>query len=141
MAEAGHVASRIYAEARGRWDSTAVSSDRAERLVVAVVLLVALLLLSRGRRWVDSLPSRLSARASERSRAALVFGVSLGQIAIPMFGLILFASALVLSGLFDEWGLPLVMSLVGRACPSLPGCGWRGGCSRRPTPPSSRPCR
>jgi len=113
VAEAGHVASRIYAEARGRWDSTAVSSDRAERLVVAVVLLVALLLLSRGRRWVDSLPSRLSARASERSRAALVFGVSLGQIAIPMFGLILFASALVLSGLFDEWGLPLVMSLVG----------------------------
>jgi len=113
VAEAGHVASRIYAEARGRWDSTAVSSDRAERLVVAVVLLVALLLLSRGRRWVDSLPSRLSARASERSRAALVFGVSLGQIAIPMFGLILFASALVLSGLFDEGGLPLVMSLVG----------------------------
>lgn len=114
VAEAGQVASHIYAEARGRWDSTAGASGFSERLpVFAGLLLVALLLLSRGRRWVNSLPSRLSARASERSRAALVFGVSLGQIAIPLVGLILFASALMFSGLFAEWGLPLVMSLAG----------------------------
>ncbi|SIR12632.1 Small-conductance mechanosensitive channel [Paracoccus thiocyanatus] len=114
MAEAAHVGGQVYAETRSRWDRAAGSSDFAERLTVfAGLLLAALLLLSRGRRWVDSLPSRLSARASDRSRAALVFGVSLGQIAIPLAGLILFASALVFSGLFGEWGLPLVMSLAG----------------------------
>ncbi|WJS85422.1 DUF3772 domain-containing protein [Paracoccus sp. TOH] len=112
MAEAGQVAGKIYAEARDRWDSTGGMSGFTARLpAIAGFLLVALLLLSRGRHWIDSLPSRLSARASERSRAALIFGVSLGQIAIPLIGVILFAAALGATDLFDDWGLPLLRSV------------------------------
>jgi len=112
MAEAGHVAGQIHAEARARWDSIGGMSGFAQRLpFIAGFLLVALLLLSRGRQWVDSLPSRLSARASERSRAALIFGVSLGQIVIPLAGVILFGAALVSTGLPAEWGMPVLRSV------------------------------
>ncbi|MEF9601859.1 DUF3772 domain-containing protein [Paracoccus sp. PXZ] len=112
MAEAAHVAGQIYAEARARWDSTGGLSGFTQRLpLIGGFLLVALLLLSRGRHWIDSLPSRLSARASERSRAALIFGVSLGQIAIPLIGVILFGAALASTDLLDDWGLPLLRSV------------------------------
>ncbi|WP_233253107.1 DUF3772 domain-containing protein [Paracoccus binzhouensis] len=112
MAEAAQVAGQVYAEARDRWDSTGGMGGFTARLpAIAGFLLVALLLLSRGRHWIDSLPSRLSARASERSRAALIFGVSLGQIAIPLIGVILFAAALGATDLFDDWGLPLLRSV------------------------------
>ncbi|WP_323715678.1 DUF3772 domain-containing protein [Paracoccus aminovorans] len=114
MAEAGHVGRQIYAEARGRWDDIGGVSGFTQRLpLIGGLLLAALLLLTRGRHWIDSLPSRLSARAGERSRAALVFGVSLGQIAIPLIGVILAAGTLVATDLFDDWGLPLLRSVPG----------------------------
>lgn len=112
MTEAANVVARIYDEARSRWESTGGWSGFSARLpLIGGFLLVALLLLSRGRRWMDSLPSRLSARASERSRAALVFGVSLGQIAIPLIGVILAAAALVATDLFADWGIPVLKSV------------------------------
>lgn len=112
MLEAANVGQQIYNEARGRWDDIGGMSGFTDRLpLVGGFLLVALLLLTRGRRWIDSLPSRLSARASERSRAALVFGVSLGQIAIPLIGVILVAATLVATDLFDDWGMPILRSI------------------------------
>ncbi|QFQ87389.1 DUF3772 domain-containing protein [Paracoccus kondratievae] len=112
VAEAAHVATQIYDEAHSRWDSTGGMSGFTQRLpLIGGLLLVALLLLSQGRRWVDSLPSRLSARASERSRAALIFGVSLGQIAIPLIGVILVAAAVASTDLVDDWGMPLLRSI------------------------------
>lgn len=112
MVEAANVGRQIYNEARGRWDDIGGLSGFTDRLpLVGGFLLVALLLLTRGRHWIDSLPSRMSARASERSRAALVFGVSLGQIAIPLIGVILAAATLVATDLFEEWGLPLLRSV------------------------------
>lgn len=112
MVEAGHVGQQIYREARGRWDDIGGMSGFTDRLpLIGGLLLAALLLLSRGRRWIDSLPSRLSARTSDRSRAALVFGVSLGQIAIPMMGVFLAAATLVATDLFEDWGMPLLRSV------------------------------
>ncbi len=112
MVEAGNVGRQIYQEARGRWDDIGGMSGFTARLpLVGGFLVLALLLLTRGRRWIDSLPSRLSARASERSRAALVFGVSLGQIAIPLIGVILAAGTLLATDLFDEWGVPLLRAV------------------------------
>lgn len=112
MVEAANVGKQIYNEARGRWDDIGGMSGFTDRLpLVGGFLLVALLLLTRGRRWIDSLPTRLSARASERSRAALVFGVSLGQIAIPLIGVILVAATLVATDLFDDWGMPILRSV------------------------------
>ncbi len=78
---------------------------------VAGVLLAALLLLTKGRRWIDSLPMRLSARVSDRTRATLVFAVSLGQIFVPLLGVVLLVIALLVTGLFGAWGRPLIMTL------------------------------
>lgn len=73
---------------------------------VAGYLVAAILLLTIGRRWVNGLPSRLSAHASEYSRAVVAFAVSLGQIALPVAGLFLLVSAIKASGLPGEWTQP-----------------------------------
>lgn len=112
LQETAALGKRLYAEVHDRWGQFGSGPDGNSRVLVTLGFLVAaLLLLSRGRRWVDSLPSRLSARASERSRAALVFAVSLGQIAIPLVGLLLAVAALFATDLFAEWGRPLLLSL------------------------------
>lgn len=73
---------------------------------VAGYLIAAILLLTIGRRWVNGLPSRLSAHASEYSRAVVAFVVSLGQIALPVAGLFLLVRAIKASGLPGDWTLP-----------------------------------
>lgn len=78
---------------------------------VIAYLLAALALLTYGRAWVDSLPSRLSVRASDHSRAVLAFVTSLGQIAIPMIGVALLISALRATGLPGPWTTPFLNAL------------------------------
>ncbi|MBM3605305.1 MAG: mechanosensitive ion channel family protein [Alphaproteobacteria bacterium] len=78
---------------------------------VAAYLIAALLLLTYGRSWIDSLPSRLSARATDYSRAVMAFVVSLGQIAIPMVGLYLAISALQATRLPGPWTTPFLNAL------------------------------
>lgn len=73
---------------------------------VLAYLAAAIVLLTYGRWWVDTLPSRLSARASEHSRAVVVFVTSLGQIAIPMIGLYLLISAITASDLPGPYSRP-----------------------------------
>lgn len=79
--------------------------------IVAAYLLAAGLILTLGRRWIDNLPSRLSSRASEYSRAVLAFVVSLGQIAIPMAGVYLLISAIQATGLPGPWTTPFLNAL------------------------------
>lgn len=78
---------------------------------IGAYLLAALVLLGFGRHWVQSLPSRLSARASDHSRAVVAFIVSLGQIAIPMIGLYLAISAVRATGLAGPWTTPFLDAL------------------------------
>ncbi|MTH78736.1 DUF3772 domain-containing protein [Paracoccus aestuariivivens] len=114
LTEAGQVGVHIYNEVRSRWSELGTGVDRVQRVAVTIgFLLAAVLLLWRGRQWVDSLPSRLSARASQRSRAALIFAVSLLQIAIPYIGLVLGIAALIATDLFGQWGGPMLRSLLG----------------------------
>jgi small-conductance mechanosensitive channel len=74
-------------------------------------LVAALLLLTVGRMWISSLPSRLSARATTYSRAVLAFVVSLGQIAIPMAGVYLAISAIRATDLAGPWTTPFLNAL------------------------------
>ena len=67
--------------------------------LIGLYLALALGLLIYGRRWIDSLPSRLGSRASDYARDAVAFAVSLGQIAIPTAGAYLLVRGLVLFGL------------------------------------------
>ncbi|WP_299911075.1 DUF3772 domain-containing protein [uncultured Paracoccus sp.] len=76
-------------------------------------VLLALVLLTYGRRWIEALPSRLSARASEHSRAVVAFLVSLGQIALPMLGVFLAIRGLDATGWFGNWSRPFLLALPG----------------------------
>lgn len=78
---------------------------------VAGYLIAALLLLTLGRHWVGTLPSRVSARAMDYSRAVLAFVVSLGQIVLPMIGIYLLISALTATGIFGPWTRPFLDAL------------------------------
>ena len=81
-----------------------------ERLpLVGLYLALALGLLVLGRRWIDSLPSRLGSRASDYSRDAVAFAVSLGQIVVPTTGAYLFVRALDTTGLAGPWARPILM--------------------------------
>lgn len=79
--------------------------------LVGGYLAVALLILTYGRSWIMGLPSRLSARASQHSRAVLAFVVSLGQIAVPLAGVYLAISAVQATGLAGPWTTPFLNAL------------------------------
>lgn len=112
ISELAGLGAKVYSEVAARWKEFGSSPDVTQRVLVTLgIMVAALLLLSRGRRWVDSLPGRLSARASERSRAALIFAVSLGQIAIPLIGIVLGVAALVATDLLGDWGRQIVLAI------------------------------
>ena len=113
MTEAATLASNVYNESMTRWKDGGEWKGMAGGGLPFVIgfLLLAALLLTRGRQWVDALPSRLSPHVGERSRAALVFAVSLGQIAIPFAGVLLATGALYATDIFGAWGEPLLFSV------------------------------
>lgn len=94
----------------------ALTSDRdwrglAPRLSLAVLLLaLAVVLLTFGRRWMDRLPARLSARLPAGGARAAQFVLSLGQILLPVAGVWLVARGLDLSGLVGPWGRPFLQA-------------------------------
>ncbi len=93
--------------------------------MVAAYLLAALALLTYGRAWIGGLPSRLSARASDYSRAVVAFVSSLGQIALPMIGVYLLIRAIKATGLPGPWTTP-VLTAVPVAAVMLFGGTWLG---------------
>lgn len=93
-------------QAQGGWDGA-----KSWGLIVVICLILAVLLLTRGRNWVNEAPSRLSARASERTRTVVEFAVSFGQIIVPVLGIVLAVVALLATGLFADWGRPLLIML------------------------------
>lgn len=106
----------LRSELRQRWQAQGGwSGARDWGYTVTGLALVALFLLTVGRRWIDSVPSRLSARTGERVRAVVVFAVSLGQIVVPLFGVLLAVGAVLTTGLAGEWGRPILLALPGAA--------------------------
>lgn len=74
-------------------------------------LVAGVAMLGFGRRWVETLPSRLGARTSRHSLAVVAFLVSLGQIVIPLVGVYLVVSGLDATGNFGDWTRPFLKSL------------------------------
>lgn len=108
LADGAELLKGVAAEAHKRTSDASIW-DRMRPNLPRVVgyLVAALLLLTVGRFWVGHLPSRLSAHASEYSRAVVAFAVSLAQIALPVVGLYLLVSAVNVSGLPGEWTAPI----------------------------------
>ena len=114
VSETGRLASGIASETADLSTQSGSWNDLRSKLPRALAyLFLAVLLLTYGRRWIESLPSQLSARASAHSRAVVAFLVSLGQIAIPMLGIFLAISALDATGWLGDWTRPFLLGLPG----------------------------
>ncbi|AZY93994.1 MULTISPECIES: DUF3772 domain-containing protein [Paracoccus] len=102
----------VGGEVSGQNATPEIWADLRPRLpYVAGYLIAALLILTYGRAWIVALPTRLSSRASEYSKAVLAFVVSLGQIAVPMAGVYLGISAIQATGLPGPWTTPFLNAL------------------------------
>jgi potassium efflux system protein len=115
----------VLSEAEPRQDARTWENLARTLPVTAAYLIAAILLLTMGRRWVGSLPTRLWARTSEHSRAVVVFVTSLGQIVIPMIGTYLAIMAIKSTGLPGEWTTP-ILGAIPAAAVILFGGGWLG---------------
>ena len=79
------------------------------RVLLLVVLAAVLLTLGRG--WVQGLPQKLGAYASANAREAVAFLTSLLQIALPYAGVHLAVMAIETSALFGSYFSPLARAL------------------------------
>jgi potassium-dependent mechanosensitive channel len=102
--EAFRAASRItvvvYNEFRLKWASPSARATMGDVMpMVAALLLIAAGILWRGRQWIDRLVYRLQSKASVRGRRIVAFLASLGQILIPLQGVVLITVALQMTGM------------------------------------------
>ncbi len=117
----------LYDETRTavRWPSNRVTLGNNLPLIL-LYLGAALGLLWRGRDWIDRLVVRLQSRGTLRAQRLWETLASLGQIVIPMAGLVALVQALRLSGMTGLLGRDIVSALpnIGLA---LFGAIWLGG--------------
>ncbi len=78
---------------------------------ILLYLTLAIVLLNRGRRWVERLAYRLSENASARGRKVYALIVSLGQVLLPLIGVYLLVEALRLTGMIGLTGNVLLKVL------------------------------
>ncbi len=91
-------------------DRRSTAAQRAPEIVILVGL--ALILLLRGRRGMERLTDLTHARAGEAAKGVLSLAVSLGQIVLPVLGLVLFVLALDRSQVLGPIGTELAASAI-----------------------------
>ncbi|WP_010137722.1 DUF3772 domain-containing protein [Oceanicola sp. S124] len=79
--------------------------------VIIFLVLLALVLVARGRGWIERLAIRLLDQDRSAARWLVSFIVSLGQILLPVLGLLLLTTAAITSGLLGPRGEALVGTL------------------------------
>lgn len=119
--------------AKALWEETAqkAADPRARAKLAdtlpltAPMLAFALIALWRGRFWAERLAQRLRAPATARGQRVLGFGISLGQIIVPVLGCLALGQALQLSGLLGPIGVQIANSLAAMGL-ALFGASWLG---------------
>lgn len=102
------------------WDEVEVARGNPARQValrnnlpvIIGLILVAALLLLRGRGFMERLSQRLQRRTTMRARSMVVAFVSLGQIVLPVLGMILLVAAVQASGMTGPRLEALVKALI-----------------------------
>ena len=103
----------IVDETSTAWESPVERRQLYSNLPVVLLLLVlGLVLIARGRRWVTRLVNFLRSRTRPGSEVSS-FIASLGQIVVPLAGLLLLTIAAQLTGLIGIHGQPLIEHLAG----------------------------
>jgi potassium efflux system protein len=117
----------VWQEAALNWDKPRGRDELNSNLpAIGLLLLVALGLIWRGRRTVERWVPHLSARTGARGMRVASLMLSLGQIVIPMIGVIALSNALRLTGLPGIVGTSVVEALPGMGFLVLASY-WLGG--------------
>ena len=117
----------IGRETAALWREPGAQGALGDNLPVVLALLVlAAAILWRGRLWIDRLTYQLQNRASVRGQRIWAFLASLGQIVVPVLGVMLLSLALVLTGMFGPIGTGIVEYLPNIGL-SLFSAVWLGG--------------
>lgn len=121
------VAVGLYSETQMRWKSPEARRSLADSLPMVLALLaLAAGILWRGRQWIDQLTYRLQNRASARGRRIWAFLASLGQLMVPLAGVMLISVALQLTAM-----LGVLSKVIVEALPAMGGLFfgaiWLGG--------------
>ncbi len=87
------------------WQSPSQQVLLKENLpVIAVLLLIAFVLLLRGRHWMERLTLAVQAKERNAGRWTMAFVLSLAQVALPLIGLLLLVEAIYASELIGVRG-------------------------------------
>ncbi|MDH3263860.1 MAG: DUF3772 domain-containing protein [Paracoccaceae bacterium] len=107
------VGSDLWREAREGWASTTSRANARENLPATIFfLLLGAGLLWRGRRWSERLAQRLLSGSARRAkRVVLALLVSLGQVILPVIGLVLLVTATAYTELVGPRGRLLLDAL------------------------------
>ena len=104
----------IGTDISNNWDTSNHRDVFRQNLPVMVLLVVlALVLVARGRGWIERLAIRLLDQERSAARWLASFIVSLGQIVLPVLGLALLGTAAIFSGLLGARGETMVSALTG----------------------------
>lgn len=109
----GDGASGLIREAREALDEPGERGETARRLpLVLFFVVLAGLLIGRGRAWTESLTMRVRQRGDQSGGTLVAFLTSLGQVIIPVAGTLALGGALSLSGVLGPLGELFVVGLV-----------------------------
>ena len=102
----------VAGEVRLRLSSSSERAQLGDRAPLAVLLLiVAMVLILRGARWIERLTRWVEARSGEQGRVIWGFLVSLGAILLPLLGISLINSAIIVIGVLGSTGEALALGI------------------------------
>ncbi len=110
----GQVSERVSGEIRRALISDTTRGDVVRRLPVTIGLVaLAVILLSRGRRWTTHATDWVHQRSRRHGRIFLGFLTSLSQVLLPLLGIALLVAAILSLRVLGGTGQTLIQSLIG----------------------------
>ncbi|WP_456391391.1 DUF3772 domain-containing protein [Profundibacter sp.] len=117
----------VIKEVRTAWRSPTQQVILKKNLpVVVVLLLISVVLLLRGRHWMERLTQAVQVREHSTGRWVLAFVLSIAQVVLPLFGVLLLIEAIYATELVGVRGDNALSAMVGMAVAFLLAR-WLGG--------------
>ena len=106
-------ASGLADEVKTNWTNEAKRADALDKLppIIALLLFSAFTIL-RGRALIEGLAVRLQEGGGSNAREIWSFVASLGQIIVPILGVLAFSTATIISGMLGPLGVAVATDLV-----------------------------